>query len=116
MIAEYYGISTTVEEARSVIGFTRDDGATSYEELELMASFYGLNLSRIESYYDGIVIAHVNTSKIPERNYTYSAGHYVVIYDQDDVYFYVHDPLGGPSQKYNKDDFIEATYAFFQAR
>ena len=63
----------------------------------------------IEQLLDGnLLIALVDAGRLVNQNYT--AGHFVVVFDQDKDNFYIHDPGLPPQENWqvNKKDFTQA--------
>lgn len=107
MVLEWGGRKTTVEEVRSWIGYQREDGATTWEELD--SALDGWIRHRIEQVdilevqvTQGPLIVLLDMSKIRSgKNHSYMGGHYVVISGVDMDSFIVQDPMpNGQDRRY----------------
>lgn len=113
MIVESQGIPITVEEARSVIGYSRENGATSMMELSLILDRYNIDyayLNDIELYENGFMIVLVNMEHITSKPHNYDGGHYLVIYGIEGFYYKVIDPLSKDPQLYMIEDVNKYQY------
>lgn len=105
MLVQRSGVDITVEDARKLIGYKAEDGATGIFELLFILQLYYIDykfLKNLDCYYgSGVVLVVVDAKYISNRGYTYGEGHYIIITGiLDNRYYLVHDPISGPNKAY----------------
>lgn len=113
MIIEANGIPITVGEAREVIGYKREDGATSFSELSKILDSYSIEyeyINSLEDYIDGYAIILVDMSGISNKPHDYNGGHYLLISGYIGGFYEVVDPMVEDTQLYIMDEIKKSRY------
>lgn len=90
-------------------GFNKEQTAAKELVSKKLVETTKLDFKNIEKLLeDNLLIAVVDAGKLANENW--SSGHFVVVYEQDDEYFTLHDPGLPPKEawKVSKKNFMEA--------
>jgi hypothetical protein len=104
-------VDIKVEQIRKIIGYSRPDGATSFDELTVAMLKYGVksymkehstlkDLIDLVSHKKNIVIVCLTLKYVDKsdgnqfgRNHNFDGGHYIVLVDYIGGYFVCQDPM-----------------------